>query len=68
MEKFMDVPEGIHIRPVAGRTGELHMELCIVSIIAKAASYLPQVEIDDTAAIVEAKYEEKLLHFESPFR
>ena len=64
MEKFMDVPEGIHIRPVAGRTGELHMELCTVSEIARAAGYFPQVEIDDTAAIVEAKYEEKLLSFE----
>ena len=40
------------------------MELCTVSEIARAAGYFPQVEIDDTAAIVEAKYEDKLLCFE----
>ena len=52
------------VQPVAGSLGELHVVINTVAEIATACGYYPGVAAEDTAAVVEAKYERQFLSFD----
>ncbi len=68
--KHEDTVNGFQVNPVAGRLGDLHLELHTIAEIARAAGFYPQISPDDTAAQVESVYESNCLalaplHYES---
>ena len=64
-EKVEENVDGtILVQPVAGSLGELHVVINTVAEIATACGYYPGVAAEDTAAVVEAKYERQILSFD----